>query len=63
LLDHARYDYLLNLPEEKDIAQAIKQAMNAIKDDKSVGGCSGNNHTLYRVIIPDLFQYQTICCE
>jgi len=27
LSDHARYEYLLNLPEENDIAQAIKKAM------------------------------------
>jgi len=30
LPDHARYDHLLKLPEEKDIARAIKEAMNAI---------------------------------
>lgn len=29
LPDHARYDYLLNLPEEKDIAKALKEAMQA----------------------------------
>jgi type I restriction enzyme M protein len=27
LPDHARYEYLLNLPEEKDIAKALKVAM------------------------------------
>ena len=27
LPDHARYDHLLKLPEEKDIAKAIKEAM------------------------------------
>jgi type I restriction enzyme M protein len=31
LPDHARYDYLLNLPDEKDIARAIKEAMEAIE--------------------------------
>lgn len=31
---HARYDYLLNLPEEKDIAKAIKEAMKAIETFK-----------------------------
>src|SRR4029453_17546599 len=30
LPDHARYDYLLNLPEDKDIAKALKAAMKAI---------------------------------
>ena len=30
----ARYDYLLNLPEEKDIAKALKQAMKAIEEHK-----------------------------
>src|SRR5262249_17215768 len=34
LPDHARYDYLLNLPEEKDIAKAIKEAMKAVEDYK-----------------------------
>lgn len=34
LPDIARYDYLLNLPEEKDIAKAIKAAMRAIEDHK-----------------------------
>lgn len=31
LPDHTRYDYLLNLPEEKDIAKALKEAMKAIE--------------------------------
>jgi type I restriction enzyme M protein len=35
LPDHARYDYLLNLPEEKDIAKALKEAMKAIEKYKS----------------------------
>ena len=34
LPDNARYDYLLNLPEEKDIAKEIKQAMVAIESYK-----------------------------
>jgi type I restriction enzyme M protein len=34
LPDHARYDYLLNLPEEKDIAKALKEAMKAIEQYK-----------------------------
>ena len=34
LTDHARYDYLLNLPEEKDIARALKEAMTAIEEYK-----------------------------
>lgn len=34
LPDHARYDYLLKLPEERDIAQAIKKAMEAIEEYK-----------------------------
>ena len=34
LPDHARYDYLLNLPEEKDIPKAIKKAMQAIEEYK-----------------------------
>lgn len=34
LPDHARYDYLLKLPEEKDVAQAIKKAMEAIEEYK-----------------------------
>jgi type I restriction enzyme M protein len=32
LPDHARYHYLLNLPEEKDIARAIKEAMKAVEE-------------------------------
>jgi type I restriction enzyme M protein len=34
LPDHARYEYLLNLPEEKDIAKALKSAMKAIEEYK-----------------------------
>ena len=34
LPDYARYDYLLNLPGDKDIATAIKKAMNAIEKYK-----------------------------
>ena len=34
LPDHARYGYLLNLPEEKDIAKALKAAMKAIEEYK-----------------------------
>ena len=34
LADHARYNYLLNLPEEQDIAKAIKKAMEAIEEYK-----------------------------
>lgn len=34
LPDHARYDYLLTLPEAEDIAQAIKKAMEAIEQYK-----------------------------
>ncbi len=35
LPDHARYDYLLNLPGKEDIAKAIKKAMEAIEEYKS----------------------------
>lgn len=34
LPDHARYDYLLNLPEEKEIDKAIKKAMEVIEEYK-----------------------------
>src|SRR5207249_2020377 len=34
LPDHARYEYLLNLPEKVDIAKAIKKAMEAIEEYK-----------------------------
>jgi len=34
LPDHTRYDYLLKLPEEQDIAKAIKKAMEAIEEYK-----------------------------
>src|SRR5438093_9922764 len=34
LPDHARYDHLLNLAEEKDIAKALKEAMKAIEEYK-----------------------------
>lgn len=34
LPDHARYDYLLNLPEKEDVAKKIKQAMEAIEEYK-----------------------------
>lgn len=34
LPDHARYDYLLNLPEEKEIDKAIKKAMESIEEYK-----------------------------
>jgi len=34
LPEHARYDYLLNLPEAKDIAKALKEAMKAIEEYK-----------------------------
>lgn len=39
LPDHARYDYLLNLPEKEDIAKAIKRAMEAIEEYKP--NCAG----------------------
>lgn len=32
--EHARYDYLLNLPEKEDMARAIKKAMEAIEEYK-----------------------------
>ena len=35
LPDHARYDYLLNLPEKEDVAKAIKKAMEAIEEYKT----------------------------
>ncbi len=34
LPDHARYDHLLNLPESKDIAKALKAAMQAVEQYK-----------------------------
>ena len=34
LPDHARYDYLLNLPEDQPIDQAIKKAMESIEEYK-----------------------------
>jgi type I restriction enzyme M protein len=34
LAPHARYDYLLNLPEKEDIAKAIRHAMDSIEDSK-----------------------------
>ena len=34
LPDHARYEHLLNLPEEKNIARALKEAMKAIEEYK-----------------------------
>jgi type I restriction enzyme M protein len=34
LPDHARYDYLLNLPENRDIAKALKEAMKDIEKYK-----------------------------
>ena len=34
LPDHARYDYLLKLPDEKDIAEALKDAMRDIEKYK-----------------------------
>jgi type I restriction enzyme M protein len=34
LPDHARYNYLLKLPEEKNIAKALKEAMKAIEEYK-----------------------------
>jgi len=34
LPDHARYDYLLNLPEKVDVAKKIKQAMETIEEYK-----------------------------
>ena len=39
LPDHARYDYLLNLPEAKDIAKALKEALKAIEDYKPELDC------------------------
>lgn len=35
LPEHARYDYLLMLPEKEDIAQALKAAMVAIEEHKT----------------------------
>jgi type I restriction enzyme M protein len=35
LPDHARYDYLLKLSDDKDIAKALKEAMKAIEEYKS----------------------------
>ena len=34
LQDHARYDYLLKLPEKEDIAKAIRRAMASIEESK-----------------------------
>ncbi|EHQ06098.1 type I restriction-modification system subunit M [Leptonema illini] len=34
LPDNARYDYLLNLPDEEDIAAALKEAMKSIEEFK-----------------------------
>jgi type I restriction enzyme M protein len=34
LPDHARYDHLLNLPEEKNIAKELKEAMRSIEEYK-----------------------------
>jgi type I restriction enzyme M protein len=34
LPDHARYDYLLNLPESRDIAKALKEAFKAVEEYK-----------------------------
>ncbi len=34
LPDHARYEHLLNLPEEKNIAKVLKEAMKAIEEYK-----------------------------
>ncbi len=34
LPDHARYDYLLRMPDKEDIAKAIKNAMEAIEEYK-----------------------------
>lgn len=34
LPDHARYSYLLNLPEDQDIAKAIETAMESIEEYK-----------------------------
>lgn len=34
LPDHARYDHLLSLPEQEDVAKAIKKAMEAIEEYK-----------------------------
>jgi len=34
LPDHARYDYLLNLPEKEDVAKKIKEAMEQIEEYK-----------------------------
>lgn len=34
LPEHARYTYLLNLPEEKDVDQALKEAMASIEEYK-----------------------------
>ncbi len=34
LPDHARYDYLLRLPDKEDMAKAIKKAMEAIEEYK-----------------------------
>jgi len=34
LPEHARYDYLLNRPEEEDMAKAIKRAMELIEEHK-----------------------------
>lgn len=35
LPDHARYDHLLRLPESKDIAKALKEAMKSIEEYKA----------------------------
>jgi type I restriction enzyme M protein len=34
LPDHARYEHLLNLPEERNIAKALKEAMKAVEEYK-----------------------------
>ena len=58
----SRYDYLLNLPEEKDIAKAIKFAMSEIEKYKpELEGVHGelivcHNLDVFRSLVMDLVQ-------
>jgi type I restriction-modification system DNA methylase subunit len=64
LPDHARYDYLLRLPEQEDSAKAIKKAMEAIEEYKPElkGVLSGGSINIDKDISQSI-QGQTARCH
>ncbi len=73
LPDHARYEHLLNLPEEKNIAKALKEAMKAIEEYKpelegvlpkdEYAALTRTDKTLPQQLLRTCPRATTVCCS